>query len=97
MNSICMHSLVIFWVRRYKFYILTMLSTALISCSLLLTPSEGLQAEQARSADSFIDSIGVAVHLNYGDTAYKKYDQIVFLATFYKKCKFFIIVRTTQA
>ena len=77
MNSICMHSLVIFWVRRYKFYLLTMLSTALISCSFLLAPSEGLQAEQARSTDSFIDSMGVAVHLDYGDTAYKKYDQII--------------------
>ncbi len=75
-----MYSLIKFWVRRYKFYLLTILSAALISCSFLSAPSEGLgiqQVEQARSADSFIDSIGVAVHLDYGDTAYKKYNKII--------------------
>ena len=72
-----MYGSVKFWLRRYKFYLLTIFSTALISCSFLSAPSESLQAEQARSADAFIDSMGVAVHLDYGDTAYRKYNKII--------------------
>ncbi len=34
-------------------------------------------AELARSADSFIDSIGVAVHLTYLDTAYEQYEGVI--------------------
>jgi hypothetical protein len=33
--------------------------------------------ERARSADSFIDSIGVAVHLRYLDTSYGRYTDVV--------------------
>lgn len=33
--------------------------------------------ELARSADSFVDSIGVAVHLTYLDTAYKQYEEVI--------------------
>lgn len=40
-------------------------------------PSSGGSGEQARSADSFVDSIGVAGHLHYRDTAYGKYQEIV--------------------
>ena len=39
--------------------------------------SEPLRTEQARSAQDFIDSIGVAVHLSYKDTAYGKYHEII--------------------
>ena len=65
------------WIGRYKFYVLTMLCTTLLACSAPLVLSEQTQPEQARSADSFVDSIGVAVHLNYGDSAYRKYDEII--------------------
>lgn len=64
--------------RRYTNLVLLMLSTALIiSCTALLTPSAQKQVEQARSADAFVDSIGVNVHLTYTDTAYGKYKTII--------------------
>jgi hypothetical protein len=72
-----MDSLVKFWIGRYKFYVLTLLGTAVLACSPLLLRSEPFQVEQARSADSLVDSVGVAVHLNYGDTAYGKYNEII--------------------
>ncbi len=31
----------------------------------------------AKSADSFVDSIGVHVHLTYGDTPYQRFDDII--------------------
>ena len=65
------------WRGRYKFYILTLISTAVVACNALIAPSGQTQSEQARSAYSFVDSIGVAVHLNYRDTAYRKYDKII--------------------
>lgn len=40
-------------------------------------PSSGGSGEQAKSADSFVNSIGVAGHLHYRDTAYGKYKEIV--------------------
>jgi hypothetical protein len=35
------------------------------------------QLKPARSAESFVDSIGVVVHLNYTDTPYGKFDEII--------------------
>jgi hypothetical protein len=64
------------WINRYKYYILLLLCTAMLVYSTSLS-SEQTQLEQARSADAFIDSIGVAVHLNYEDTAYSQYDKII--------------------
>ncbi|PIG94082.1 hypothetical protein CSQ79_07000 [Gloeocapsopsis sp. IPPAS B-1203] len=64
--------------RRYTNLVLLMLSTILIiSCTALLTPSAQKQVEQTRSADTFVDSIGVNVHLTYTDTAYGKYKSII--------------------
>lgn len=61
---------------RYKKLILIVLGTALIiSFTALLTPSA--QIEQARSADAFVDSIAVNIHLTYTDTAYGKYKTII--------------------
>jgi hypothetical protein len=36
-----------------------------------------MPSEQARSANDFVDSIGVAVHLSYRDTGYDKYNEII--------------------
>ena len=52
------------------------LGTILFACSGLFVPMSKTQPEQARSADSFINSMGVAVHINYTDTAYGNYDLI---------------------
>ncbi|MEB3277721.1 MAG: hypothetical protein VKK42_02215 [Lyngbya sp.] len=66
--------------KRFK-YLLLLISGALIFWglfTLLLKPSHSTYMEKAASADSFIDSIGVAVHLNYTDTAYhQNYEDII--------------------
>lgn len=60
---------------RYRIHLLTGLCCASIASAAL---SSGLiSSKQARSADSFVDSVGVAVHLGYTDTTYGKYDEIV--------------------
>ncbi len=61
----------------HKLYILTIFCTALLACTAPIGQSEQTPPEQARSANSFVDSIGVAVHLNYGNTAYRKYKDII--------------------
>ncbi|MEY4518755.1 MAG: hypothetical protein RLZZ499_1354 [Cyanobacteriota bacterium] len=70
MNNILLH----LW-NQYKIYVFTALSlTMLASVSL----STGLMPlEQARSANDFVDSIGVAVHISYRDTGYDKYNEII--------------------
>lgn len=50
---------------------------ALTLSALLLPPSVHAAPEPARSADSFVDSVGVNVHLTYTDTAYGHFDDIV--------------------
>lgn len=70
-----MRKLVLYVLNKYKFYIITGLCFALL-CSAALS-SVIISSEQARSADDFVDSIGVVVHLNYRDTVYNKYDEIV--------------------
>jgi hypothetical protein len=72
MNNILLH----LW-NQYKIYILTGLCLALLVSNALVASSVPIQSEQARSADSFVDSVGVAVHLSYRDTAYGKYDEII--------------------
>ena len=70
MNNILLH----LW-NQYKIYILSGLSFALFASVALSSPS--IISEQARSADSFVDSVGVATHLSYRNTAYIKYDEII--------------------
>ena len=65
------------WKSRFMFYILTLICTALIACNVLQPSSEQTSPEAARSAAAFVDSIGVAVHLNYRDTAYRQYNDII--------------------
>ncbi len=42
-----------------------------------LTAVEPVRTERARSADAFVDSIGVNVHLSYYDTAYSNYAGVI--------------------
>jgi hypothetical protein len=72
-----MNNLLTYYIPRYYSYILTFVGAVLIVCTTLLVPGGQTQPEQARSADSFVDFIGVAVHLNYVDTVYGKYDSII--------------------
>ena len=64
-------------ISHYKFYALTLLSAALLACCALAVPPVQTYSEIAPSADSFVDSIGVAVHLSYIDTAYGRYNDII--------------------
>ena len=40
-------------------------------------PEEGFEKHQASSAYSFLDSVGINIHLHYTDTVYKKFDSLV--------------------
>src|SRR4051812_25462209 len=40
-------------------------------------PASGQEPRPSRAADSFLDSIGVNVHLGYTDTIYRHYDGII--------------------
>lgn len=62
---------------RFKFHLLVLFGLILFIFTIPLLSPVKAQAEQARSADTFVDSIGVAVHLRYQDTAYGKYDDII--------------------
>jgi hypothetical protein len=44
---------------------------------LALLPGSARAAERARSADAFVDSVGVNVHATYGDTAYGDWDRTI--------------------
>jgi hypothetical protein len=62
---------------QYRFHILALLGAVLFAFTALIISSVKAQSEQARSADAFVNSIGVAVHLRYLDTPYGKYNSIV--------------------
>ncbi|HEY9748658.1 MAG TPA: hypothetical protein V6C63_08265 [Allocoleopsis sp.] len=65
-------------MRRYRYPLLALVSALLIACTTSFNPSQAqLQPELARSADAFVNSIGVATHLRYLDTAYANYDTII--------------------
>lgn len=68
------------WIRRCKFYALTLFCAAtLFACNAQVAPSAvQTQAEQVRSADAFVDSMGINVHLIYDDNVYvQKYNSII--------------------
>lgn len=63
-------------MNRYLFLLL-IFCTALFACHASIGLSEQTLLEKAYSANDFIDSIGVAVHLNYQDTVYSRYNDII--------------------
>ncbi len=76
-----MNNISFLWKNIFKFFQLSILGAILFILSSLLVPQSQSQSQTqpapARSASSFINSIGVAVHINYIDTAYGKYNEIV--------------------
>ena len=64
------------WKKGYKLYIFVILCTVMLVISIQIFISASVTT-QAHSAESFINSIGVAVHLNYIDTPYGKYNEII--------------------
>jgi len=74
-----MTNLLTLWRRPYRRYVLTLLcTTALVIWTSLLASVGHTQPEPARSANSFIDSIGVNTHLYYDDSVYyQNYNDII--------------------
>lgn len=64
-------------VRCYRPYLVILLCVVLLACSTFVASSGQTQVQQVRNVNSFIDSIGVAVHLRYKDTAYGEYNDII--------------------
>ena len=56
---------------------MTALWAALVLSALTLLPSVHAAPEAARSADAFVNSVGVNIHLHNTDTAYGHFDDIV--------------------
>lgn len=50
---------------------------AVVLCLLTCVPAPARAAERARTADAFVDSVGVNVHATYGDTAYGDWDRVI--------------------
>jgi len=64
-------------ISRYDLCFLVTLCTPLLACTALSVRSGQIQPQQTRSADSFVDSIGVVTHLRYTDTSYGNYSEII--------------------
>ncbi|MBE9076332.1 hypothetical protein IQ241_03305 [Romeria aff. gracilis LEGE 07310] len=64
------------WIQRYKF-LLMLLITVLFACNASLPSQSKFLTEPAKSANSFVDSAGVVVHLNYRNSAYKNYNNVI--------------------
>ncbi len=63
--------------RQRRQYLLMVLVSAVFSCSTVLPSQSQSFSETARTASSFIDSVGVVVHLNRTKSAYGDYDSII--------------------
>nr|WP_290223820.1 hypothetical protein [Trichocoleus desertorum] len=66
-----------YYMKCYRYPLITLLSALLIACKSSPPLKAQSQPEQARNANSFVNSIGVATHLRYLDTAYGRYDTII--------------------
>ena len=71
-----MKSLLPTWMQRRQ-YLLVFLVSAAFACSTVLPSQSQSLSETARSANLFIDSVGVVVHLNRRNSAYNNYDAII--------------------
>lgn len=58
-------------------YYLQVYTSADVQTNYLLTAIGQSLTEQAKSADSFVDSMGVVTHLRYTDTSYGRYSDVV--------------------
>lgn len=71
-----MASLLSHWIKRRQYLLILLIST-IFACSTVLPGQTQSLSETARSANSFIDAIGVVVHLNRANSAYSEYDSII--------------------
>ena len=71
-----MKSLLPTWIQRRR-YLLVFLTGAIVACSTVLPGQSQSPAETARSANLFVDSVGVVVHLNRRNSAYSNYDTMI--------------------
>ena len=71
-----MKSLLPNWIQRRR-YLLVFLTGAIVACSTVLPGQSQSPAETARSANLFVDSVGVVVHLNRRNSAYSNYDTMI--------------------
>ena len=74
-----MNKLLMLWTRKYQAYAFALFCTAVIVVGIsLLAPVGQTQTEPARSANSFVDSIGVNTHLYYDNSVYyRNYGDII--------------------
>ncbi|MBX2864247.1 MAG: hypothetical protein KTR27_11915 [Leptolyngbyaceae cyanobacterium MAG.088] len=63
--------------RHRRQYLLMVLISAVFACSTVLPSQSQSFSETARSASSFIDAVGVVVHLNRAESAYSEYDSVI--------------------
>ncbi len=56
---------------------ISLVTTMVLAFTVILAPSVQTQPEQARSADAFVESLGINTHLAYTKTAYGNYDKII--------------------
>lgn len=65
------------WSQQYGYYGLLLLTIGVIVSLTSLSSQAQSFEEQARRASDFVNSMGVATHLRYLDTAYGRYDDII--------------------
>ncbi|NEZ67644.1 hypothetical protein D0962_33620 [Leptolyngbyaceae cyanobacterium CCMR0082] len=71
-----MKSLLSPWIQRRQ-YLLVLLVSTVFACITVLPGQSQNPSETAHAASSFIDSLGVVVHLNRSNSAYRNYDSII--------------------